>query len=266
MSDKIKEQEGQPVEDQSTQATAPKVSKLGIRKDLEAKAGIPVDTAKKLESNNPQFPTGYKFPIVKLVNVVFTPNKEVERNGEKIPTPILSFVFKGEGDKQFTSVEFPLDYDDAKFDMKLEALQKRLRHIFDETIGTDKFVEGSMDGDTFAELFENVAKAFNSFTTTRGEGENAKTVKLYAEHTHYFKVIYYQTRLQIPMFPNFIQRVLGTDKQPVPCELRIVVGTDELEPKAKAKVSGFGAGNDLSGGFNVGANLGTDSFPDISNL
>ncbi len=252
--------EGTPV--QTTQA--PKVSKLGIRKDLEAKAGIPISTAKRLDGNNPQYPTGYEFPLVKLVNVVFTADKEVGQ--DKVPTPVIAFVFKGEGDKQFTGMEFPLDYDDAKFDMKLEALQKRLRHIFDETIGTDKFVEGSMDGDTFAELFENVAKAFNAVTVTKGEGETAKQVKLYAEGTHYFKLVYYQTRLQIPMFPNFIQRAI-VNKQAVPCELRITVGTDELEPKAKAKASGFGAtGNGLGGeGFNVG-NMGMDSFPDVSNL
>ncbi len=265
MSEKLNLEGNTPLEvNTGAETTQPKVSKLGIRKDLEAKAGIPVSTAKRLDSNNPQYPTGYEFPLVKLVNVVFTPNKEVGQ--DKVPTPVIAFVFKGEGDKQFTGMEFPLDYEDAKFDMKLEALQKRLRHIFDETIGTDKFVEGSMDGDTFAELFENVAKAFNAVTITKGEGDAAKTVKLYAEGTHYFKVIYYQTRLQIPMFPNFIQRAkIGNSV--VPCELRIVVGTDELEPKAKAKASGFNAGGgDLGGGgFNVG-NMGMDSFPDISNL
>lgn len=263
MSDKIKEQEGTLIEDNANQVAQPKVSKLGIRKDLEAKAGIPISTAKKLSAPTQQYPTGYEFPTARLVNVVFTADKEVGQ--DKTPTPVIAFIFKGEADKQFTSMEFPLDYDDAKFDMKLEALQKRLRHIFDETIGTDKFVEGSMDGDTFAELFENVAKAFNSFTVTKGEGDTAKTVKLYAEGTHYLKVVYYQTRVQVPMFPNFLQRAI-VNKIPVPCELRIVVGTDELEPKAKAKASGFGAtGNDLSGGFNVG-NMGLDNFPDVSNL
>ncbi len=253
------------VEGTEVKAQAPKVSKLGIRKDLEAKAGIPVSTAKKLSTPTQQYPTGYEFPLVRLVNVVYTADKEVGQ--DKVPTPIIAFVFKGEGDKQFTGIEFPLDYDDSKFDMKLEALQKRLRHIFDETIGTDKFVEGSMDGDTFAELFENVAKAFNAAIVTRGEGENAKQIKLYAEGIHYFKLVYYNTRLQIPMFPNFIQRAnaKGESVPSIPCELRIVVGTDELEPKAKAKASGFAAGGDLSGGFNVGS-MGMDSFPDVSNL
>ncbi len=265
MSQKLEGTEGLEgtVDMSQAKAEAPKVSKLGIRKDLEAKAGIPINTAKKLTDNNPQFPTGYEFPMGRLVNVVFTKDKEVGQ--DKTPTPVLAFVFKGDKDKQFTSMEFPLDFDDAKFDTKLEALQKRLRHIYDETIGTDKFVEGSMDGDTFAELFENVANAFNSQTRTTGEGDEAKTVKLYADGLHYLKLVYYQTRLQFPMFPNFIQKAFkGTVAQA--CELRITVGSDELEPKVKAKVSGFnGGGNDL-GGFNVGSDLGMNNFPDVSNL
>jgi hypothetical protein len=51
--------------------------------------------------------------------------------------------------------------------------------------------------------------------------------------------------------------------------LRILVGTDELEPKAKAKPSGFQAGGDLGagvGGFNVGGGMGLSDFPDVSNL
>lgn len=244
----------------SEQAKQP--SKLGISKDTQAKAGIPISAPARLDKRTPQFPNSWDFPVVKLVKVEFNPAKDVNRNGEIIPTPVLSFLFRDiKGEKQFTHIEFPLDDEDPKFSDKLDSLHKRIKHIFDETVGASRFKEGSMEGDTFEDLFKNVAAAFNAEVVTKGEGDQAKTLPLYYQTPVYLKLVYYQTRLQLPMFPNFIQRAHnGTDY--VPCELAINPQYDQVEPKAKAQASAAGS---FAGGHNAGFGGAADfgDFPSI---
>lgn len=244
------------------------MSKLGIKKGLQASAGIPIPAPKKLPQHTPMYPNAWEFPIASLVNVFYTPDKAVKNSntGEEVPTPVLSFVFVTKDHKQFTHIEFPVDEDDAKFEDKLTALHQRVKHIFEQTIGESRFKEGSMDGDTFAELFENMAKAFNAEILTKGEGEAAKTVKLYTQGYVYIKVVYYKDKLQFPLYPNLVQRAfIGTEQRP--CELIINPTYDKTEPQAKVSNNNNNSGGGMyQGGTNHSFGGDFPAFPDMPNV
>lgn len=234
---------------------APKRNLGGISSDTVAQAGIPIPAPFKMKERVAQYPNGYSFPLVHLVKVAFDGAKDVNRNGVVTPTPVINFIFKTAEGKQFTHVEFPVDDADAKFDEKLTQLHQRVKHIFDNTIGAVNFVNGSMDGETFSELFSNIEKAFNQKTVTKGE----KSYPLYSQTLCYFKVTYYKTRLQLPLYPNFIQRAKNGEVM-LPCELIINPQYDKLEAEVKATPNA-----QYSGGTNnsFGASIGDDDFPEL---
>lgn len=234
--------------------------KLGISKETQAKSGIPIPAPKKLDKATQAFPNAWEFPVAQLVKVHFDPAKDVTRNGETSQVPALLFVFTTATGKQFTHVEFPVDEDDEKFDAKAEQLAQRVKHIFCETVGEDKFKEGSMEGDTFSEYFENIGKAFNSETYQKGEGEGAKTLPIYTKNHVYLKLVYYKDRLQIPLYPNFVQKAyMGTS--PIACELMINPTYDKVEPQARTNNN---ANAQYGGGTNAGFGaIGDVDFPAI---
>ena len=241
--------------------------KLGISKDLQASAGIPIPAPRKLDKATQQFPNGYDFPIAQLVKVYCDPKKVVKRNGEDTEEAVLGFVFATAGGnntpkKQYTSIEFPIDSDDDNFDKKFEQLASRIKHIFCEVIGESKFTEEAMTGDTFEEFFTNVAAEFNKHKVTTGEGDAAKTVPVYTKNSVYIKITYYKDRLQTPLYPNFVQKAYnGT--QPIACELIINPTYDKIEAQAKVVAGGNAAyGGGTNNTFGGGA-AGFGDFPDV---
>jgi len=250
---------------EGVQGTQPAKRKLGISKDVQAKAGIPIGAPVKLDKRTEQYPNSYEFPIVKLVKVYCDPAKEMKRNGETEIKPVLSFTFVTSTGKQSTHIEFPIDDDDDAFDSKLEEMQQRIKHIFDETVGHDHFVEGSMEGGDFTEFFTNVAKSFNAKTVTRGEGENAKTNPYFTTTSAYLKLTYYKERAQMPKFPNFIQRAFNGAVM-IPCELVINAKYDKLEPQVQAAAPQYGGGNNTTFGGGGDSFGGLPDFPSIPSI
>jgi hypothetical protein len=237
---------------------------LGISKDLEAKAGIPIPAPRKLDARHSMFPNGYEFPICKLVKVHFDPAKEIKRNDTVTPTPVVIFVFITKDGKQFTHLEFPVEDDDENFDKKHEQIQQRIKHIFDETVGASKFIEGSMNGGTYAEFFSNVAKSFNTDQTAVAvkESDTPKSIPTYSKTEVYWKITYYQTRLQVPLYPNFIQKAFNGKGEQIPCELQINPQYDKLVAQEKAKPAAPYAGG-TNAEYGGGAAGGYDDYPDI---
>lgn len=240
-----------------TPSASPK-KKLGFSKDVEGKSGIPIPAPHKLNTRTDIYPNGYSFPIGKLVNVVFNAEKEVNRNGVTDTTPALTFVFRTADGKQFTHVEWPIEDNDDKFQDKYDRLQRRLRHIFDETIGANKFEE--FEADDFKEFFEIMGNQFNKHTYVVGEGENAKTLKHYANTSIYIKVTYNGTRLQFPLYPNFVQRA-GTKEKMIPCDLLITPQYDKIEPVEAKRATPFSTGTDNT--YGGGTSTFAEDFPDI---
>lgn len=242
--------------------TQPK-KRLGISKDVQATAGIPIGAPIRLDKRTDMFPNSWEFPIANLVKVHFDPAKLVKREEIETPTPILTFIFSTIDRKQHTHTEFPIEDDDAKFDDKLGAMHQRIKHFFVETIGEDKFTEDSMDGEDFAEFFGNVAKAFNKETVVipgKTEAEN-KTVPAYTRTPLYVKLTYYKTRVQFGLYPNLVQRAYIAGKQ-TKCELLINPQHDKVVPQERAAAS-----TTYTGGTNAGyASAGNDGYPDIPDL
>lgn len=237
--------------------------KLGVSKDTQSSSGLPIPAPYKAD-RTAQFPNMFVFPICKLVKVHFDPAKET-KNGVG-PALLFVFVALGTPKKQFTHIEFPIEEDDAKWDFKLGALNGRLKHFFDETVGADKFVEGSMEGDDFAEMFKNVANAFNSITYKNipvgGSEEDAKMLPVFTRHQLYIKLTYGQkSRLQFGLFPNLIQRAMKGNEY-IPCELIINSQYDKVIPSETPAINaGGGIGN--TGGQTFGHAIDDDDFPDV---
>jgi hypothetical protein len=243
---------------------------LGIKKDLVAKAGIPIDPPIAIDKATPFFKS-YIFPIVLLSSVTFVPDQVTKdsQTQEETTQPVLKFVFTDtqNGEKKITDVYYPLDPTDDKFEMKLEGLQKSIKHIFEETIGASHFNEEDFSGTSFAELFENSANAFNKIKTIKKPAtETSEEVSVLSFTTvpMYFKVVYYNNRLITPMYPNFVQRAyIKKDNSvlQVPCEL--AVGKKDVvinKSDAKPAASGMGVrGNGFGGavaGFGLDASSG----------
>ena len=230
--------------------------KLGISKDTVGGSTVPIPAPYELDKPTPQFETGYHFPIAKLSAVAYIPNKETKL-GER---QVLSFIFKDEEKRQYNHIEFPIDEDDAKFESKLEWLQQRLKHIWDETIGESLFPADGLgtNAETFGELYEDTAKKFNAAKT--GEGDLA--VPVYTKTPVYIKLTYNKDRVQFPLFPNFVQRAVVGGK-PVPVtNLSITPSRDKVKPPTSASTASYGGGAETS--FGGAANtFKAGDFPDV---
>lgn len=248
---------------QTTGAETPKKKRLGVTKETQAKAGIPIGAPKRLDKRTEIYPNSYEFPVVRLTRVWYEPEQEIKRNGDTEKVSVLKMLFSQEGGKQFTQVYFPIDDDDEKFEAKAEELNQHVKHIFDETIGANNFVDGSMEGEDFPELFDNMAKAFNSKTVTKGEGEEAKIVPYYYTNPVYLKLSFYKERTQLPKFPNFIQKAFGAKGQ-IPCELLFNPKYDKLEPSAPVASGSPYGGGAQNNSFGGEADFG--DFPSIPNM
>jgi len=232
---------------------------LGIKKDLVAKAGIPIDPPLPIDKPT-QFFKAHKFPIAILEKVEYDPaQKSVDKQtGEESFSPVLNFIYKDtvNHEKKITDKYFPLDPESDSFEVRLEGMQKSIKHIFEEIIGADKFDEADFTGTSFPEFFNNVANAFNKVTidkTVKVEGKEEPEVvptKTYTLVPVYLKLVYFNGRLGSPMFPNFVQKAYAKGKEgtiQTVCELAIgkkdiIVNKADAKPAAQggARDNGFG--------------------------
>lgn len=250
------------------------LSKVGIKKDLVAKAGIPINPPLPIEKPTAYFKS-HVFPIATLESVTFVPDQKSEdrQTGEITEQPVLKFTYKDtvNPEKKITDTIYPLDEDDEKFDMKLDGMQKSIKHVFEELIGADKFneedfgAEGTTSHEVFGSLFKNAADAFNKFVTTKivkkgenGEEDTKKSIPSYTLVPFYLKLTYFNGRLSPTMFPNFVQRayqVKGNQTVQVACELAIGK-KDAIVNKADAKPASAGGARDA--GFGATGAFGMD--------
>ncbi len=256
---------------------------LGIKKDLVAKAGIPIDPPIAIDKPTTHFKT-HKFPIALLEKVEFDPaQKMVDRQTqEESYSPVINFIFKDtvNPEKKITHKYFPLDPDDDKFAVKLDGMQKNIKHLFEEVVGADKFDEADFGGSSFEELFKNVANAFNKVTITKTvkvEGEEGAEpttkevkVKAFTLVPVYLKLVYFNNRLSPPMFPNFVQKAYtksGNTAVQAVCELTVgnkeaIVNKADAKPAAGgARDNGFGGAGVFGTGMDMGA-AGDMVFPE----
>jgi len=207
---------------------------FGITSETKSTNNAPLLVATKVE-NNSQFPSGWKFPIAKLVNVISNPEFE-KKDGNKVA--VLQFIFKDKDNRQHNHTEWEIESTDTKFKEKKDGLDVRIKHIYTSVFG--RFPEKGIgtEATSWGEFFNLVADAFN--TITIGEKEDIK--KVYPTIPLYYKLTYYKARMNFPLSPNFLEKVVK-DK---PCKtLTINTTYDKLSPSVSAGggIPGIGGGN-----------------------
>lgn len=231
-------------------------NKFGITKETQGSSNVPIPAPIKLKEPSAQFKTGYEFPVVKLVKVSFNPAKEMTVQGVKEEKPVLEFLFKDAKQRQFTHIEFPIADDDDKFDKKLEWQNQRIMHIWEETVGLKNLPEDGIgtNAQSFEEFFKDVADKFNSVKHTEGDKEKV----LYPTIPIYLKLTYNNNRVQLPIFPNFVQRASVAGKTVEVDKLMIDPVYDKVEPSAPATGTKYSSGTDKQFGGDE-----SDDFPDV---
>lgn len=202
---------------------------FGITSETKDSNASPLLVATKLTTPDPQFPSGWKFPIANLVKV--TSNNEYEKKDGSL-VPVLIFIFKDTDGRQHTHMEWEVEQDDAKFKEKKDGLDVRIKHIF--TAVFNKFPKGGIGTDaiSWGDFFNKVRDTFESITT--GEGEAKKV--FYPTVPLYYKLTYYKARMGFPLSPNFLERVVKGQ----PCKtLGINLAYDKLESSANSKPAGI---------------------------
>lgn len=179
--------------------------------------------------------TVWKFPTVYLVDVQSI-GQEIgsgERQGqtERVLRMDFSDQPKGKGGKKgFRALFWPVNPsgDEEKDAKNIETVQTQIKHIFDQfkTLKEDEYL-GS--GDTWEELFDSIAEAFN----TGAEGQ-----PIYGQVPTWLKLTYYRNNLQLPRFPNFIERKAGNFPQTLSVNLQY----DTVEQTANDNPMGSPAG------------------------
>lgn len=235
------------------------MSKFKISSETQGSSNIPIPPPRELDKPTLLFPYGYEFPIVNLSEVKFDPEKEITKDGITNTVPVLIFKYIDNKKRAYQQIEFPIENDDEEKEEKFIGwFNSRVKHIFEETIGADKFKE--IEGKDWADYFKNIADAFNNQVVVKGEGDNAKKVVLYKQQPVYLKLTYNKSYLQLPTFPNFIQKATVGATQ-LACELRINPTYDKVKPQESAKnnlPNLGGHNNEFGGSFAGGLD---DDFP-----
>ena len=138
-------------------------------------------------------------------------------------------------------------------------MNQRIMHLWEETIGINKLPEEGIGtgAASFAEYFKAVADAFNAVTYTDGEKEKV----LYPHIPLYIKLTYNRDRVQLPIFPNFVQRAKNSKGELLSVEkLDINPTYDKIEPVANtASTTKYSGGTDNQ----FGGGVPDDEFPDV---
>lgn len=235
---------------------------IKLSKNLEGSSNVKMTNIVPLDKPTKLFPKGYSFPMGKLVKVESVPY-ETEVMGEKVSSKRLVFTYREVGQDKKGSIqvaEFAPKEDD-KFEKNLDYLNRRIMHVFENTIGKGKMAE-DIEAETFDEYFDKVADEFNKHTYI----DNDKTRKVYAKFPLYLKVLYgtgnNSNRQQLPLFPNFVEKAFNEKGEQLPCSLDINPSRDIIASTASAPSTampgGLGTSNMIGGG-----GLGSeDDFPD----
>jgi len=225
---------------------------FGITQDTKSTNNVPLLTPTKLEGTNSEFPSGWKFPVARLVNVVCNP-EFAKKDGST--TPILQFVFRDADQRQHTHIEWVVESDDAKFEDKRGWMNSRIKHIYEAVFGSFPEKGVGTNATSFVEFFNAVAAAFNGVVTTKKVGDEEKKVKYYPTVNLYYKLTYYKGNLKFSLAPNFLEKKEASK----PCKLLTIdLKYDNVEPDVKAKgtgIPGMGASSSPSSG--------TDDLPDF---
>ena len=235
---------------------------IKLNKSLEGSSTVKMTNVTPLDKPTTMFPKGFSYPMARLVKVASV-EYETEVMGQKSTAKRLEFTYREVGaDKKGTLVvsEFA-PKEDANQEKNLDYLQRRVMHVFENTIGKGR-MQNDIEAETFDEFFDKLAVEFNSHTYDK-EGKEAK---MYSRTPVYLKVLYgtgnNSNRQQLPLFPNYIEKAFNEKGVQVPCSLDINPSRDIISaptvPTSNMPNAGMGT-NNLLGGGGLGSE---DDFPE----
>lgn len=255
--------------------------KFGITEETRGSSNVSIPAPIKLSTPNELFKTGYEFPVCRLVAVTFNPAKPVKRAGVETTAHVLEFRFQDNKERQYTHIEWPLDPTSKNAAKEPDWQDSRIKHIWEETIGAEKLPKTGLgtSAKTEAEYFQLVAEGFNAVKTNvlnpkykegvvpeEGVAPIPQTVERvsYGQSFIYIKLTYNKTNLQMPLFPNFVQKAVINGKQVAVEKLQIDLKYDSIEPSISTSnlpsaASGLASGLDAT----FGGSTSTDDLPEF---
>lgn len=224
-------------------AKVKKPSMFAITKEIKSEGYSPIIP----NENEP-------FPIVELTKV--SVEEVTTKSGDK--KRILNFVFvqKSTG-RSHTHSEWGIDkYTDAEdLAKKVQGVLSRIKHIYEQYKEVDPVngIEGTAEANDFDELFEVVAKAFN----TGNEGTPIFTgIPVYIKLVINKKAV--DKGFQLPLSTPFLERVRKNGSTIIPVmRLTINIKSETIIQKMSS-FDDTSAPNAITGNINGAAN---DAFP-----
>lgn len=197
-------------------------------------------------SNNVNYEKG-GFKKAFLTNIKF---EEVGKDEKKYLT--LAFYFVDiEGIKSFKHSEFAIAEDDTDFQKKLNGMNSRIKHIWEQFA---TFTPIGVGATSFQDFFEKVALAFSTNganNTPIFKDEKGKSILVWIKLGYYGK----KGDIRFPLSPNFIERV-KENNQTEPKSLTIDNRYDTIEqPQIKKEGTVMG-----TSGINTGTANSGDEF------
>ena len=189
-----------------------------------------------VSKNRVNFDGGIHTGYLKEVGIKLT-----GKEGEEKETLVFNFVSsinpKDLIVKEFNHNEYQIEETDAKFETKFEALQKRIKHIYEAFAPYPVSGIEVPDNATFLDLLKEIANHFNKNINEGIEGKEANT--MFQGRPVRLKITYNNKGYtQFPYSPNFIEPASNKVSM-----LQINPTYDKITPPIKTNIFEQGGGN-----------------------
>lgn len=159
------------------------MTKFGITEETKSKNLVPFKVTKEHPLN-----VGF------LTKVIV---EEIEKKDQSKTNALVFYFTDEKNERSHREVEWILDETDAKFTDKLNALQSRIKHIYEEFAPFPKGGIGTKAKDML-EFLKEIEIAFNI---------NKDGKAIFTNIPIWIKLTYWKGNLKFPYSPNFIEKV-----------------------------------------------------------
>lgn len=196
------------------------MTKFGITEETKSKNLVPFNVTTQHPIN-----TGL------LTKVVL---EEVKKKDETTTHALMFYFEDASKERNHRETEWLLDETDAKFNTKLEALQSRIKHIYEEFAPFPKDGIGTGSANIM-DFYKAIETAFNK----NGKDGGA----IFTGVPIYLKLTWYKGNLKFPYSPNFIEKIRKDDKGNMkPTNLVINPKYDTMDNDAASSTTPAGGG------------------------
>ncbi len=158
--------------------------------------------------------------------------EEVKKKDETTTHALMFYFEDASKERNHRETEWLLDETDAKFTGKLEALQSRIKHIYEEFAPFPKDGIGTGSA-TVMDFYKAIEIAFNT------NGKDGSPI--YTNVPVYIKLTWYKGNLKFPYSPNFIEKIRKDGEKLKPTNLVINPKYDVMDNDATSSGTSGGA-------------------------